>query len=251
MCWNRSRSTLPRWRLAGIGTGSRLGVVVLCLLFSAKSAYAAQNLNREPGWPGSTLGGLSCWGQGSGYGPFDYLSEKNKLGIVEMHHFTPEVEQLIAGKSASVGGDIDYTLRAFPNHHRALWARSRLYLRSLNSEGYEAIEQRQRSRQGGTPPECYFQRAKAFNPGDPMVSAIFGIYLHKHGKLEAALAEYQQAEKKMPDHAELAYNMGLLYLDMGNLPKAKEYAGKAKTMGYPLTGLEKRIIRIEKDISSE
>ena len=65
-----------------------------------------------------------CGQLGNAYGPFDYRTHKKELEIVEGEHFTPEVERLERGNRSGVnpGGDIDYTLRASPNHHRALKA---------------------------------------------------------------------------------------------------------------------------------
>src|SRR5690349_7606114 len=42
-----------------------------------------------------------------GYGPFDYRKDKNKLRLVEVFHFTPEVESLRRGESGYIGGDLD------------------------------------------------------------------------------------------------------------------------------------------------
>ena len=69
-----------------------------------------------------------CGELGNSFGPFDYrtVPEQPKR-LVEGAHFTPVVESLIRGNTASgPGGDIDYTLRAMPNHHRALLATVRL-----------------------------------------------------------------------------------------------------------------------------
>ena len=60
------------------------------------------------------------------YGPYDYRSDKDKLKIVEQVHLTPEVINLVKGSSSTIGSDLDYTLRAFPNHHVALNAMIRL-----------------------------------------------------------------------------------------------------------------------------
>lgn len=64
-----------------------------------------------------------CGSLNNSFGPFDYrykTSVKTELGdahsMVEGAHFTPQIEQLIRGKTAvEPGPDIDYTLRAFPN----------------------------------------------------------------------------------------------------------------------------------------
>ena len=121
---------------------------------------------------------------------------------------------------------------------------TRYYLRKIEAVGIEAIRTDERTKsRGATPPECYFLRAKAFAPEDKMVPAIFGIYLHKRGMLDAALKEYEEAEAKLPKHPELVYNMGLLYFDLGQIDKAQEYAERARALGYPLDGLSRKIQR--------
>jgi len=42
--------------------------------------------------------------------------------------------------------------------------------------------------------ECYFQRAIAFRPNDPVVHLVYGIYLHKAHRLQDAERAYQSAE---------------------------------------------------------
>jgi hypothetical protein len=70
----------------------------------------------------------ACGPLANGYGPFDYRTDRTgtTLSIVEDNHFTPAVEQLISGITGSLGAELDYTLRAFPNHHRALLSLVRL-----------------------------------------------------------------------------------------------------------------------------
>lgn len=216
-------------------------VVTLFALPLVAAGFPGPAEARNIGWPGTTLSGVECYGHGQGVGPFNYNTQRSMLAAVEAYHFTREVEQLVRGKSGYLQGDLDYTLRAYPNHHRALWAMSRYYLRKVDKEGLERLETIERSRTGTPPPECYFHRAKRLAPEDGMVSAIFGIYLHKRGKLDPALSEYERAEKLMPSHAELSYNMGLLLYDMGEFAKAGEYADKAQRLGYPLTGLQRKL----------
>lgn len=225
--------------LCGRGTLKTVPAVLFFLLISA-SSLASQTLNRSPGWPGTTLNGVACFGEGQGYGPYDYNLEKQAIEKVETFHFYPEIEQLQL-HAARLDGDLDYTLRAVPNHHRALWARVRFFLRTLDESDPTIASETEKTRKGHPPPECYFQRAQAFNPGDGVVPGIFGIYLHKRGKLEAALAEYKKAEKMIPKHPELIYNMGLLFLDLNQIDEAKKYAERARSLGYPLSGLSRRI----------
>lgn len=43
----------------------------------------------------------------NGYGPYDYRSDQgSKLRVVEDNHFTPNVEALVGGNTAPLGGEI-------------------------------------------------------------------------------------------------------------------------------------------------
>lgn len=197
------------------------------------------------GWPGKTLTGAPCYGRAQGYGPFNYLTSQSKLHVVESNHFTSNVESLTKGESGRIHTDIDYTLRAFPNHHRALWAMSRYYLLKIAGASETSVLSHNLKQTFPPPPECYFNRAKKFAPADGKVSYVYGIYLHKLGKLETALSEYRAAETASPKHAGLNYNLGLLLFDMGNYDEAQTYAERAEKLGYPLRGLQKKLAALD------
>ena len=61
-------------------------------------------------------GNPACGPLANGYGPYDARKDPDKLPIVLGAHFTPQVEMLIKATTGYIGGDIDYTLRAIPNH---------------------------------------------------------------------------------------------------------------------------------------
>lgn len=69
---------------------------------------------------------IACGSLANAFGTYDYRTEKGNLPVVELHHFTKEVENLVSGNphhpGSTFGGDIDYTLRVFPDHPRALMA---------------------------------------------------------------------------------------------------------------------------------
>ncbi len=242
---------------------SRLLILLLATLM-LNPVYGAQILNKNLGWPGTTLEGHECHGKDVGYGPFDYNdpqssspdgssrdSNQDRLSLVERYHFDSNTENLITGASnTDPKSDIDYTLRAFPNHPRALLAISRYFLR-LPADNPKTKYALARGIGDVPPPECYFQRAKLFAPEDPMVSMVFGIYLHKRGLLDAAIAEYRLAEQEMPKYAELAYNMGLAYFDLKDYENAKKYAARAYALGYPLPGLKRKLAGVDIDLSTK
>lgn len=200
------------------------------LLFCSASADADSG-QRAP-WIGNDFKGLLCQGKPQGYGPFDYTSpnDKKHLNIVEIYHFTSKVETLKSGESGYLDGDLDYTLRAFPNHHRALNAMMR-----YQEQPYQKLH-------ADIPPiECYLQRAMHFAPHDSVPFMLYGIYLHKHGRLQQALDQYRKAEKIQPNHPELLYNLGLLLIDLKQPDQAREYARKAYSAGHPLLGLKNKL----------
>lgn len=206
----------------------------ICLFFIHQKTLASES---ECG-PQQTAGG---------FGPYDYNNPKDRgepLSLVERGHFTPQVENLIGGKtSVSPFGDLDYTLRAFPNHHRALYAFSRYELRELQKNQQKGLPYKPPKSATGFPAtaECYFDRAIRWRPNDPNVRLVYGIHLHLAGKPNEALKQYQLAEKMQLKSADLNYNMGLLYFDLKQYDLARKYAQKAYQLGYPLPGLRKKL----------
>src|SRR5690348_17408213 len=64
--------------------------------------------------------------------PNDYNDPEHKkhlLILVEIAHFTPNVENLQYGNTGTLAGDLSYTLKMFPNHPRALEAFGKLSIR--------------------------------------------------------------------------------------------------------------------------
>ena len=167
--------------------------------------------------------------------PLDYNDPQDQYQIkinVERNHFTPNVEALIKGQTGDLAADIALTLRAVPNHYRALYAMSQWQLKN----GFPANDERI------WPVECYFKRALLFKPDDATIYMLYGIYLHKAGKLDESLEKYKQAEKYSPDLTELHYNIGLLYFDMKDYNKSLIHAQQAYKQGYPLPGLRNKLI---------
>lgn len=170
------------------------------------------------------------------YGPFDYRTDKGKLPIVDSNHFTEDVENGIKGSSGDLGPDLNYTLQAFPNHHRALAALARIALRD-NTIQVPLMK---------WPVECYYLRAEKFAPDDAIVHATYGSYLYQTGKFDKALAEYKQAIALDPDSAAINYNIGLAYLKKNDFQDALKHARKAYDQGYPLPGLKNQLVKAGK-----
>jgi tetratricopeptide (TPR) repeat protein len=196
---------------------------ITVLMISAVSA----NLHAAPAAP-------FCGDLTNAYGPFDYtnpVDKQHKLPVVEKHHFNSKVEKLIEGQTGPLGGDLDYTLRAFPNHHKALGAIAKLSLREKNPK----------LRGTNHSVLCYFDRAIRFKPDDGVVRMIYGDYLLKLGKPDQATEQFQEAIKLHPENPTINYNLGLLYLKQKDYEQAKTYAKKAYELGFPLPGLKNQL----------
>jgi tetratricopeptide (TPR) repeat protein len=206
---------------------------LLILFLFSNYIYAAQ----AP-WVGVDLKGLSCSGKGQGYGPFDYTKakERGNIPIVEEYHFTAEVENHVSGHSGSLAGDLDYTLRAVPNHQRALLSLIRYQLK-LNKKLISGSPLE-------SPVECYLQRAIHFSPSDAASLSLYAYYLKEIGQHQQAADHYQKALTIAPNNAKIEYSYSLLLVDLKQYDKALEYAEKAYEHGKPPNGLKNKLIKL-------
>jgi len=221
---------LKRNRLARICThrNRASGLAVAALLALACTASHAEESN-------------GCPILRHGYGPFDYrVASTDQKSLVEGAHFFPGVENLRRGAHhpnrgyvVLPGNELDYTLRAFPNHPRALLALSRLAQRDHTErpEGTKA------------PVECYFRSAIDFRPDDATVRVLFGTHLLRTNRTKEALNQLEKARDLAEDDATTQYNLGIAYADLKRYPEALDAARKAYARGFPLPGLRDRLKR--------
>ncbi|SFU75104.1 TPR repeat-containing protein [Nitrosomonas eutropha] len=180
-----------------------------------------------------------CGDLKSSFGPFDYMDRfnlKKELDIVEAYHFTSNVENMISGQSTVIGGDLNYTLHAWPNHHRAL----------VTLFKYSIKEKSTRIAGLKWPVECYFDRAIRMNTKDAQVRSIYSAFLSHHNRNKEALKQLRVAANLEPNNATILYNLGLLYFKQKNYEKAGHYAEQAYALDFPLPGLRNKLIRAGK-----
>jgi tetratricopeptide (TPR) repeat protein len=205
------------------------------VIFSVNNVQAQ---SKAP-WVGADLVGNPCIGGRQGYGPFDYSQRQSidphHLDIVEGAHFTSEVENLVAGHSGYLDGDLDYTLRAWPNHHRALLSIAR-YQFKINSKLAKG--------KLITPPECYFQRAINFSPKDAVTASLYGYYLRETRHFKDAALAYEEALKLAPNTAKIEYAYSLLLIDLKQYDNALIQAKNAYQHGRPPQGLKNILIKL-------
>ena len=196
---------------------------------------------------GSTLAQVSAPGCGeltNGYGPYDYRSDRDimvdgvphqrKLWLVEHVHFTPRVEGLISGESGPLGAELDYTLRAFPNHHRALLSVLR-WSEKTNSAQPATLPRKV---------ECYFDRALRFQPDDAIARLLYATFLIKGKRKPEALAQIERTRVYAGDNAFTHYNIGLVFLDAGEPEQALVQAHRAIELGFERADLKDRLIAL-------
>jgi hypothetical protein len=176
----------------------------------------------------------TCGSLRNAYGPFDYRdpeAQSQKLEIVDINHFTRDVENLVRGITGTIPGDLDYTLRAFPNHHRALYSAARYAASGMKPPLVRSID-------------CYFDRARRMAPTDPQVLVIQGVYLSKMKRRGEGIEAYRAALTIDPGLVEAHYNLGLELLETGQLAEANRHAQVAYRGGYPFPGLRGRLQRL-------
>lgn len=169
----------------------------------------------------------------NGYGPFDYRkTDTARREIVEKFHFTSKVETLRGGSTASTpGGDLAYTLRAFPNHPRALMATIRFAELTKRNPPPEMIYS----------VDCWFERAEAFQPDDATVKMLYGSYLVKTGKQKEGIQRLEAALELSEEDMNILYNLGLAYFQLKDYDRSLELAHRAYAAGFPLPGLRNKL----------
>ncbi|CAD5375229.1 conserved exported hypothetical protein [Rubrivivax sp. A210] len=172
------------------------------------------------------------------HGPFDYRTATvDERSLVEGRHFTPPVQALITGTTGTrPGGDIDYTLRAFPNNPRALIA-------------VIALGEKEKTDQPADmryTVECWLERAVRFRPKDHIVRMIRAGFFGKRGRKAEAIADLKVAESIAGDNPFTFYNLGLIYQELGEYEEALRFAHLAMAGGMPRTELKDKLVAARK-----
>lgn len=192
----------------------------------ALSLAAAPGLLRAQALTGA------CGDLANAYGPYDFRHDRDKLSIVLGAHFKPEVEALIRGTtSGTPGGDIDYTLRAIPNHPGALLAMIRLGVKEKTDlpKGVHYTV------------ECWLERAIRFRSDDSVVRMIYATYLSERQRKPEAMKQLEAVEGLAKDNPFTHYNLGMIYADMKEYERALKQAHLAMELGFRQTALRDKL----------
>ena len=192
------------------------------------------------------------------FGPFDYYDLKNTphnaLPLVERAHFGAVTKnRLRRGEICSYWGDLDYTLRAFPNHPGALMAMveyldaggstSPCVKKPVKRSPADLATELEKGAWQEKTADYYFTTAIEFRPQYAATRVLYGRYLHKENRLNEALKTYTEAEKLDPKSADVHYYLGLLYFDMKNNEKAMRHAEMAYKLGQELPELRDKLTK--------
>lgn len=169
------------------------------------------------------------------FGPFDYRSaDQATKNLVEKAHFTRGVETMTQPATtmmSTMAGDVGYTLRVFPNHHRALITMMRLGERhktDLPPSAFFTVD-------------CYFERAIRFRPDDTVARLLYVGYLTKLKRDELVKYHISLAQKYAGDNPMSNYNVGLVAFEAGEFKIALEQANRARELGDPRPELEQKL----------
>lgn len=180
-----------------------------------------------------------CGSLANAYGPYDYRSaDKTALRTVEGPHFPPKVEALLGGVSGTLGAEIDYTLRAFPNHHRALLAVMR-YGEKMKTPQPADLRY---------PVECYFERALRFRRDDVVARMLFVQFLTRQKRAQEAMGHLAVVAEEAKDNPLTHYNLGLLYFDLQRYDESLVHAQKAYELGIERPELRDQLKKVGKTI---
>lgn len=165
------------------------------------------------------------------YGPYDYRTERTgKLRIVDSAHFTPEIESLrpqIGGRNIYPEININYTLKASPNHHRALIAVIRL------GQRYNAPQVPEMDYSV----ECFLERGLRFQPDDTVVRVLYASFLAREKRAPEGIALLDRGLHYAADNPFSHYNFGLAYMELGDHERALKQAHRAAELGFTRTEL--------------
>lgn len=161
--------------------------------------------------------------------PHNYYSDSyddHLLHMVEKYHLDEARQKMQSeGTMQWATEDVEFMLAYFPNHPVALQLATEIGIRK------------------GTPKlaDRYYEQALELYPQTAQTWVLYGIHLHRTGRLEEAVEKYRRAIDLNDSSVNAHYNLGLALVDLGRLDEARDQAKRAYALGYPLPGLRNQL----------
>jgi tetratricopeptide (TPR) repeat protein len=167
-----------------------------------------------------------------------YASKISREGLtliqsVELYHLGPAEQNLHAKRYRAAAGEIDFMLRAFPNHPKALQLMVNLCAQWKSPVCAVQLGEK-------------FEKAIAVNPNAPTTYVVLGNLHQSIGQFANAIESYKRALQLDADSVNAEYNLGLAYLETKQFDLANEHAQRAYELGAPLPGLRDKLMKAGK-----
>lgn len=225
----------------------RYAIVLSCLL-AALSATGPALAQRSPILKPRPLPAdvtprvnvAQCGGFTGIFGPFDFrTAHPEDRKTVETYHLEREMAIFLSGRvegthragTGPIAGGFVYLVRAIPNHPVGMMLLEQL-ARKLRSEQPQNIE---------WPIECMYVRAFMLVPDDPVVRAMYGVYLAYRDRREEAVYNLDLADRELRGNGVLQYQIGLANLALGRFEQAQLNAMAAARDGFTAAGLRNQM----------
>jgi hypothetical protein len=154
-----------------------------------------------------------------------------QLKDLEVNHFRPYTEMLVRPTTGrSIGADLHYVLRLWPNHHRALVTLVRLGERERTDQPKDTFYTI----------SCYFERSLHFAPDDTVVRGLYANHLAKRSERGLALHQLELLKQYAEQSPFTHHNAGLIYLELQEFDRALEQAYRAEELGIPAQSMLRR-----------
>lgn len=212
--------------------------IVICCHLIAGTALGVE-ISADPQFLEKAKRAMGCGALENAVGPWDYRTRESTDRLSwdhndnMTHHYLPATARMRAGEyTQPVMHDLDFLMRVWPNHLQGLRALIQYEEAGGRVHQYRTVE-------------CYFDRARRFAPDDAAAALLEGYYYSRKKKnKELARQSYEDALRLQPDSADVNYNVGLFYLELGEIEKAAHHAQIAYSYGYPLPGLRAKLEKL-------
>ena len=152
--------------------------------------------------------------------------------VVEAYHLGQAITKL-SERRVSAKDDLDFILRHFPNHPKAL-ALMVEYGKQQKDPGIALP---------------YYQKAVELNPKIASIWSDYGAYQHELKNYDDAIFCFKKAVELKPKNGLYQYNLGLALFEKKDYVGAQDAANQARDFGIPYTALQAKLDALKKPVA--